>query len=350
MNKNFYFVIIPLAIGALAMIYLQIDGRPLKLIFLDNYLHWVVGITGIKTPKDAIRFQSENYAMDKIDGIDSIAGRYADVNHTLQSGVKLPVRIYYPNGYDPQRKRPYNAFVWIHGGGWIFGRYSDNDLLLTGLTNSSDNIVAFSVEYRLAPEYKFPTGLNDCWHHLIYISEHAKDFNIDPNKIVIGGEDVGGNFVAVLSQRSRKDRHVHLAGQYLCSPILMDPNGTESERKYRSGYILTPTFLNVSFTSYATTAERKLAEVFPFLAKKLTGLPPVLLHITEFDQNNDYTMKYANRLIDAGIPVKIHKFAGVPHGAIAALSHSFPDVAKTASLDLAEWLKSLWPIDLTSQV
>jgi len=211
----------------------------LKLIFLDNYLYWVVGLTRIKTPGEAVKFQAAKHALFQIDEIDAVAGRYIDRNHTLKSGVELPVRIYYPQFFEAERKKPYNAFVWFHGGGWTTGHYSDFDRFLTGVTNSSNDIIIFSVDYRLAPKFKYPTGLNDCWDHLLFLNDHAKDYNIDSMRIIIGGEDAGGNFAAVLAQRAKKDKHVKLAGQYLCAPFVLNSNETESYRKYSKGYILT---------------------------------------------------------------------------------------------------------------
>jgi acetyl esterase len=338
------FLLIPIVVLASAVLYLQYDGRPLQLIYLDNYLYWVEGLTRISNPKDIIPFQSEKYSVDSTDGIDSVSGHYADRNHTLKSGVTLPVRIYFPPVFDPTRAKRYNVFVWFHGGGWSMGHYNDYDRLLAPIANNTENTIIFSVEYRLAPQHKFPIGLNDCWEHLLFITERAQEFNIDASKIVIGGEDTGGNFAAVLAQRSRKDRHVELAGQYLCCPVLSyGKNDTTSQLKYKSGYLLTSSLRNATLWGYITgKSDQKSPEVWPALTTDLSGLPSALFHICEFDPYTDDTMEYAKRMIEAAVPVKVRQFLKVPHGSIGALATTFPGTTKEAIDDLTDWLHSIW--------
>ncbi len=125
---------------------------------------------------------------------------------------RIPVRL-----YDPQRQDPAPALIYFHGGGWVLGGLDSHDHVCRALANSVPCQV-FSVDYRLAPEYKFPAAVDDSYAATAWIASHAAGLGIDPARIGVGGDSAGGNLATVVAHLAREHSAPHLVFQLLIYP------------------------------------------------------------------------------------------------------------------------------------
>src|SRR5579864_7018094 len=146
---------------------------------------------------------------------------------------EIPVRIYTPAG-----SGPFGALVYFHGGGWVIGNIETHDVVCRDLTVGA-GCVTVSVDYRLAPEHKFPAGPEDCFAATKCVADNARSLNVDANRIAVGGDSAGGNLAAVVAQMARDRGGPKLAFQLLVYPCIDCANETASQREFtQDGYIL----------------------------------------------------------------------------------------------------------------
>jgi acetyl esterase len=221
----------------------------------------------------------------------------------------LPIRIYTPEGIGP-----FPVLVYFHGGGWVLGNIQSVDAMCRILTNEA-RCITVSVEYRLAPEHKFPAAPEDCYAATRWIAEHAADFNGDAARIAVGGESAGGNLAAVVALMARDRGGPKLVFQLLIYPATGGDGDTPSTRENAEGYMLTREdgewFMNHYLSS---EADRQNPYLAPLKATDLRGLPPAVVVTAEFDPLRDEGEYYAARLHDAGVPVKTKRYDGMIHG------------------------------------
>lgn len=223
----------------------------------------------------------------------------------------IPIRIYTPEG-----SGPFPVLVYFHGGGWVLGDLDSHDALCRSLANGT-GCIAVAVDYRLAPEHKFPAATDDCYAATKWIAENASHFNGDPARIAIGGDSAGGNLAAVVAQMIRDQGGPPLVLQLLLCPLTDFTADNRSLRENAEGYLLTVLDLQWFAKHYLNRAEEKnhpLAS--PMLAADLRGLPSALVITAEFDPLRDEGEEYGNRLKEAGVPVTISRYKGTIHGFI----------------------------------
>lgn len=216
--------------------------------------------------------------------------------------------------YTPQGTGPFPVFVYFHGGGWVIGDLDTVDTVCRNIAHESDCLVV-SVDYRLAPEHKFPIPVNDCYAAVEWVSRHAATLQGDPEKIAIGGDSAGGNLAAVVAQLAKERQGPALSFQALIYPAVQLGSDTESYRENGEGYFLTADSMNWFFQQYLNGEEDKqnvLAS--PLLREDLTGLPPTLVITAEYDPLRDEGAMYAQRLREAGVPVEYTCYEGMIHG------------------------------------
>lgn len=222
---------------------------------------------------------------------------------------QIPIRICTPEGTGP-----FPVLVYFHGGGWVLGNIQSADPICRTLTNKA-RCITVSVEYRLAPEHKFPAAPEDCYAATQWVAGHAPDFNGDPARIAVGGESAGGNLAAVVSLMARDRGGPKLVYQLLIYPATGSGPDTPSMRENAEGYMLTREdgkwFLNHYLSS---EADRQNPYLAPLKATDLHGLPPALVITGEFDPLRDEGEYYAARLRDAGVPVTTTRYDGMIHG------------------------------------
>lgn len=222
----------------------------------------------------------------------------------------LPLRIYVPAG-----SGPFPMLVYFHSGGGVMGDLETEDALCRRLTNQS-GWLTISVAYRLAPEYKFPAGLEECYSAVCWAAEHATEINGQPDRLAIGGMSAGANLAAVLAHMVRDRSGPPLAMQILVAPItdfrLPD---TVSMQTYAEGYLLTRDDI-LWFTHHCLRSETDRCHplLSPSLAATCAGLPPALIITAEYDPLRDDGERYGQRLRAEGVPVTISRRPGAIHG------------------------------------
>jgi acetyl esterase len=222
---------------------------------------------------------------------------------------EIPIRIYHPQG-----SGPFPILVYFHGGGWVICNLDTHDSLCSSLANGASCIVV-SVDYRLAPEYKFPAAVDDAYAATRWASENTETFNGDPNRIAVGGDSAGGNLAAVVSFMARDNGSPALRYQLLIYPVTdLSSFDTRSYREHGEEYILTKDSMEY-YRGHYIKSEADALDPYasPLLAQDLSGLPPALVITAEFDVLTDESKAFANRLRQAGISVTYSCYEGMIH-------------------------------------
>ena len=245
----------------------------------------------------------------------------------IPGGDGQPVRA---RAYTP-RDAPMDArigalplLVWLHGGGWVTGDLDSHDATCRALANTSGcKIVA--IDYRLAPEHKFPAGLNDCYAAIAWLAAHGEAIGIDPRRIAVAGDSAGGNLAAAVALMARDRGGPALAFQLLVYPVTHHAFATPSYRDFGDGHLLTLEGMRWNWNHYLPDATAGLDPLAsPLLAPDLRGLPPALVILAECDPLCSEGEAYARRLADAGVPVECKRYDGMLH-AFFTLGQVFDD-------------------------
>lgn len=227
-------------------------------------------------------------------------------------GGEITVRI-----YQPATPGPHPIHVYYHGGGWMIGSIEDAfvDIACRERTALA-GYVTVAVEYRLAPEHKFPIPLEDSYAALLWITEHATVYDADPGRITIGGGSAGGNLAAAVALKARDENGPAITFQVLEVPALDLTMGSPSIERYSGGeYPLPKAEIDLCFDNYLpSTVDATDPYASPLLAENLSHIPPALIISSEFDPLCDDGSRYAQRLEDAGVPVTFTLGRGQVHG------------------------------------
>ncbi len=221
----------------------------------------------------------------------------------------LRVRVYAPEGSGP---RP--GLVFFHGGGFVLCSLDTHDGQCRSLAHASGCVVV-SVDYRLAPEHRFPAAPEDCWAATKWVAEQAADFGIDPARLAVGGDSAGGNLAAVTALMARDRGGPALRFQLMIYPVTDCSFETGSYRDNAEGYFLTTGMMRWFWEQYLVDpAQADEPYASPLRARDLAGLPPGLCITAEYDPLRDEGEAYAERLRKAGVEVATSRYAGVFHG------------------------------------
>lgn len=244
----------------------------------------------------------------------------------------IVVRVHVPTGLE----RPAPCLYSIHGGGYVLGHRSMDDLRFDRWCPKL-GLIGVSVEYRLAPETPYPGPLEDCYAGLRWVHEHAGELGLDRSRIGIGGASAGGGLAAGLALLARDRGELPVAFQLLCYPMIDDRQTTES-----SGWevpIWSPP--NNAFGWQSYLGDLYGADDVPYLAAParaldLTGLPPALVYVGTLDGFCDEDVLYAMGLYQAGVPTDLHVYAGAPHGFDGFAPAA--DVSRRCQRETLDWL------------
>jgi acetyl esterase len=216
--------------------------------------------------------------------------------------------------YTPQGSAPFPVLVFFHGGGFVIGSIELYDEFCRELTNGAGSIVV-SVDYRLAPEHKFPAAVEDCYAATKWVAENAKSIDGDATHIAVGGDSAGGNLAAVVALIARDSKKLPLVFQVLIYPVTGAGYDTQSARENATGYFLTRDDMIWFDSLYLRSdADRDNPRVSPLHAKTLSGLPPALVITAEFDPLRDDGEAYADKLRKSGVTVVCTRYNGMIHG------------------------------------
>ena len=229
--------------------------------------------------------------------------------------------------------------VYFHGGGWIVGSVALSDNFCRKLANAS-RCAVLSVEYRLAPEHRYPGAADDAYAATAWAAAHARDLGIDPARLAVAGSSAGGNLAAVVSLMARERGGPRIAAQWLHVPVLDHDFARPSYVANATGMGLTRKGMEWFWDLYAPD-ERTRDEPYasPVHAKDLRGLPPAIVVTAECDPLRDEGAAYADRLRKAGVAVKYLEYPGMVH-AFMGWSSEVPQGAK-AFEDVARELRAL---------
>ena len=226
------------------------------------------------------------------------------------AGRSLRVRQYAPWPHVWSEPRP--ALVYFHGGGFTIGSIETHDRVCRVLALGGDCLV-FSVDYRLAPEHKFPAAVDDAFGALGWLRDEAAVLGIDPGRIAVGGDSAGGTLAAACAIHAR-DRDWPLVLQLLIYPGVSHDQRTDSHERYADGYLLDATTIQWFFGQYLRTSEDRFDWRFaPLLAPELAGVAPAWIAAAEYDPLHDEDLAYAQRLRDSQVPVELVEYPGMIH-------------------------------------
>lgn len=226
-------------------------------------------------------------------------------------GGPIRVRIYEPAGAEP----PLPVLVYFHGGGWVVGSLDTHDGVGRALASRTPCVVV-AVDYRLAPEHRYPAAVEDAWAATAWVAEHAASIGADAGRIAVGGDSAGGNLAAVVAVRAR-DRGLALALQLLVYPVTDHDFERPSYGEYADGYGLTATAMHWFWECYLGPdgdSRGSDPEASPLRTAELAGVAPARVLTVEFDPLRDEGEEYAARLAAAGVPVTQTRHEGLFHG------------------------------------
>ncbi|MEU2006996.1 alpha/beta hydrolase [Rhodococcus sp. NPDC019627] len=231
----------------------------------------------------------------------------------LADGHRVPVRIHVPR--DLAHDAP--TLVWIHGGGYVVGTADEDDALCARIA-SDVGIGVVSVEYRLAPEYPFPHGLDDCHAVAAALTDANRDASfavLGTGRVVIGGGSAGAGLAAAVALRLRDEGRRALAGQILLYPFIDSTLKSPSMSSLAESAIFNAHDAEVCWQHYLGEQRFKPpAYGSPTAATDLNGLPPAYVVAAGADCLHDEAVDYALRTRAAGVSVELHSIADVPHG------------------------------------
>jgi len=229
------------------------------------------------------------------------------------------------------------VLVYFHGGGWVIGSVDTHDGYCRALANASD-VTIVAVEYRLAPEYKYPAAPEDCLVAVRWIVEHADEIGVDPGRVAVGGDSAGGNLALAVALMARDRGGPPIAMQALVYPVADFDFNRPSYHDFAEGYLLTRADMMWFWQHYlGDTAAGDEPYASPLRCDDLSGLPPALIQTAEYDVLRDEGEELARRLDAAGVPVNLTCYGGVIHG-FARQLNMLPQ-ARAALEQLAEALR-----------
>lgn len=234
-----------------------------------------------------------------------------DVHHVADGDADgVPVRIYRPSD-----GRSLPSLVYFHGGGWVIGDLDTHDSICRQLASAAGCVVV-AVDYRLAPEYRFPAALDDCYRALGWVIDHADTLDIDPTRVAVGGDSAGGNLGACVSLKSKLEGGPPVAFQLLIYPVTDTAMSMPSYNENGEGYMLTRDGMAWFFDQYlgADGDNRSHPLAAPLHAEDLSGLPPACVITAEFDPLRDEGERFGEKLSAAGVDTTIRRFDGMIHG------------------------------------
>jgi acetyl esterase len=228
------------------------------------------------------------------------------------SGGFVPVRVLVPTD------QPRGVIVYYHGGGWVIGGLADYDRLGRLLAQRTGCTVLL-VDYRLAPEYRFPTAVDDSWAALLWADEHRAELAgpalSSTGPLIVAGDSAGGNLSAVMAMRARAAGGPAIALQVLVYPVTDSDLGSTSYRDPANQLMLSRDSMVWFWDHYAPDPESRLhPDAAPLRSANFAGLPPAVILTAEHDVLRDEGELYATRLLKAGVPVRHQRFAGQMHG------------------------------------
>ena len=262
--------------------------------------------------------------------------RVEDFSILVRDGHSLRVRLYAPS----HQKLP--VLMYFHGGGFTVGSIATHDILCRQLSYLAGCAVV-SVDYRLAPEYKFPTAANDAWDALQWLVMHAAAYGLDASRLAVGGDSAGGTLAATCAVMARQ-AGLPLALQLLFYPGCASHQDTPSHQKFAKGFVLEEVQITWFFNHYIRSpSDRNDWRFAPLHAPDVDGIAPAWLGLAECDALVDEGVLFGDKLRAAGVPVELEIYRGVTHEFIK-MGRVIPE-ARQAHADAARAIQRAFGIN-----
>jgi len=261
--------------------------------------------------------------------------RVTDLRIPARDGHAMPARL-----YAPQSVTPLPVLLYLHGGGFTVGSLATHDVLCRQLSREGHCAVV-SLDYRLAPEHRFPVAVHDAWDALNWLHLQGHTLGLDSARLAVGGDSAGGTLGAVCALMAR-DEGLKLALQLLFYPGCGAKPDTPSHSAFSDGFMLDRDTIDWFFSHYIDEADRQDWRFAPSLAPEHSGLAPAWIGLAECDPLLDEGVRYADTLRMAGVPVDLEIYRGVIHGFIT-MGRAIPDALK-AHADAGRALRAAFEV------
>ena len=258
--------------------------------------------------------------------------RVVDLQLPAADGTTLRARLY------TDSDSPVPVLLYLHGGGFVIGSLDTHDSLCRQLALRSGAAV-LALDYRLAPEHRFPTAVDDAWAALQWLRAHATALGLDGTRLAVGGDSAGGTLAAVCALKAR-DHGLPLALQLLITPGTSAHGDTASRRLYANGFLLDAATIDWFFDQYIARHHRADWRFAPLNHDALEGVAPACVILAECDPLADEGIAYADRLRAAGVPVALELYRGLTHDFIK-MGRVLQE-AREAQHAAAEAMKGAW--------
>lgn len=267
-----------------------------------------------------------------------------DLSVPTRDGATIRARLYYPT--QPHWAEPLPALVYYHGGGFTVGSVDTHDALCRMFARDA-RCAVLSVDYRLAPEHRFPTAVNDAFDALRWLHTEAASYAIDPLRLAVGGDSAGGTLATVCAVLAR-DAGIPLVLQMLIYPGTSAHQQSASHVRLADGYLLTAETIQWFFDHYVLDPEDREDWRFAPLdgargAPDFSHVAPAWIATAEYDPLSDEGKAYADKLRAAGNAVTFHCYAGMVHE-FFKIGRFVPDVA-AAHADAALALRQAFGVE-----
>ena len=287
--------------------------HPQAKFLLDLMIERQVPPTHTLSPADARKFYRERRAVTQPE--PPAIAETRDLQASGPHGA-IALRLYQPLPAT-QRQAPLPVLVYYHGGGWVIGDLDTHDTLCRELANASGCAVV-AVDYRMAPEHRFPAAVDDCIAATRWVRDHAAELGVDATRLAVGGDSAGGNLAAVVAIAMRDAGDLPIRFQLLIYPATDQRRGWPSHTSNGQGYLLTAETMDYFHDHYLPDkAQDADWRASPLLHPDLSKLPPALVVTAGYDPLRDEALQYSHRLTLAGNRATHINFERQIHGFIA---------------------------------
>ena len=223
-------------------------------------------------------------------------------------GRQIPARLYRPSDRDDLP-----VMVYFHGGGWVIGDLETHDSLCRSLAKTG-GFAVIAVDYRLAPEHKFPAAHEDCMAATAWVAANGAALNVDTSRLVVAGDSAGANMAATVCQQAAREGQINIKYQVLLQPVTDIPTPYPSKEAYAEGHFLTLTLIQWAAGNYLNSMEEAGdIRMSPNLADSLSGLPAALILVGTHDMLHGECEAYAAHLTKDGVEAKLSVYPGQIH-------------------------------------
>jgi acetyl esterase len=253
---------------------------------------------------------------------------------------EIPLRVYSPLSAQPT----YGVVTYFHGGGWVIGDLESHDAVCRALSNATESVVV-SVDYRLAPEHRYPAAADDAYAATVWVAQHAADLGADSTRLAVAGDSAGGNLAAAVSMMARDRGGPSIAHQALIYPVVDATFDTPSYVENGTGYSLGMADMQWFWDQYAHPDVRSEPYAAPLRAAHFGDLPPALVLTAEYDPLRDEGEVFAARLREAQVEVTLTRYAGMMHGFIGMLG--IFEQSRAAVAEIGTAVRTAFAVDRT---